>query len=158
MLQLTPLRCHFWREPLAQPKNSPLELPPRTSDKERPRSQTDAVLEPSIPLTSMPISFGVFILGLIVSCLLCVLLSGAAHGNANALAQQASRASERRLAKELMQLKAAATGLQEQLDARAHDIAGQAREIERLNAELKAVRVRAGLEGRSARARRSDAY
>src|ERR1700712_4805528 len=117
---------------------SPLELPPHPSGEEQPRSRTNAEHAPSVRLSSMPISFGVLVLGMTVTGLLCLLLSGAAYGNVSTRAEEASRACERRLAKELLQLRAAATTLQTQLDLRTHDIGGQAREIERLSAELKA--------------------
>ena len=135
--------------------HSPLELPPRASGKEQPRSRTEAERAPLVPLLTMPISFGVLLLGMTVTCLLCLLLSGAAYSNASARAEEASRACERRLGKELLQLKEGATRLQTQLDLRAQDIGGQAREIERLSAELKVVRTRTGLDARGAGARRA---
>lgn len=142
---------------------SPLELPPRKSGKERLEARADEELESSarvrasvrarVPITSMPISFGVLVLGLTVSCLLCLLLSGVAYRSVSARAQEASRASQR-LGKELSHFKAVAAALQNQLDVRAQDISGQALEIERLSAELKTLRGRGGADGRSARLHR----
>ena len=104
----------------------------------------------------MPISFGVFLLGLGLSLFVCLTLSVVLYRNASVRAEEVSRATERRLNHELSQLRAASAALQAQLDLRAQDIATQAHEIERMSAELDGLRGRSGLDARSARFRRSD--
>ena len=111
---------------------------------------------PSSELTRLPISFGVFLLGLGVALFFCLTLSGVLYRNAILRNEEVSRASERSLNHELSQLRAASAALQAQLDLRAQDIVTQAHELERISAELDGLRGRSGLDARSARARRAD--
>jgi len=104
----------------------------------------------------MPISFGVFLLGLLALLIVCLTLSAVLFRNASVRNEEVSRASERRLNHELSQLRAASAALQAQLDLRAQDIVTQAHEIERMTAELEGLRGRSGSDARSVRARRSD--
>jgi hypothetical protein len=140
---------------MASARRSFLELPPRKSEQApaRPRAErAETPLLPAVELTSMPISFGVLLLALGVNLLMSLSVSWVVYRNA-VRSDEASRASERRLTKELTQLKTMTATLQAQLELRAQDIVTQARELERVSAELESVRGRGGFDAR-ARARR----
>lgn len=102
----------------------------------------------------MPISFGVLLLALGLTLVFSAGVSWLVYRNAQR-ADEASRATERRLSKELTQLRAHAATLQAQLELRAHDVATQSRELERISAELESMHGRGGADARSGRPRRS---
>lgn len=133
---------------------SPLELPPRKPAHEPAHARQVESVEPSLQMTRMPISFGVLMLSLGVTCLMCLSASALLYRNAAARGEALRHTTEQHMDGEVAQLRAAVSRLQTQLDLRTRDLAEQAREIERVSAALESVRGLRGAEARSVRLRR----
>lgn len=106
----------------------------------------------------MPVSFGVLLLGLGLTWVAGLLLSGLMLRQTHLQVSEATRGLELRLGRQVAQLSASNAALRAQQTTCAETQSEQARELELLNARLEALRTRSAGDGRAARSRRGERH